>query len=302
MMNRFLATMLAGSGMAAVGFLCSLPQQPVALAANPVVPLVDSDEDFLPDVVEWAVLTNANNPDTDGDGHPDFVEVVQFGSPRQPGSTRVTDHEMRVVVTGPSSGSAATSPAWMHLLFRFVGAPNLMSSFQTWLELPGFPGLQIPIDVLGTNQGDFAQRQTATEGLWVRMSIPMVSIDVLRMVLPCSIHARAVIGGRSITTCVKLFDVQGVPCTLTPFNGNPNQLAVQTLGILRAGDSGTASGTNRVCLLTLERAGSGPGGDVYEVVDASCEDCNELECGPSCPQSIGWVFTIPGGIETITGG
>jgi hypothetical protein len=301
MMNRFLATLLAGSGIAAVGFWSSLPQQPAVLAASTVDPLIDSDEDFLPDVVEWAVLTNAANPDTDNDGNPDFVEVVQYGSPRQVGSTRVLDHEMRVVVTGPAEVSSP-SPAWMHLLFRFVGAPSLMSSFQAWLELPGLPGMQVPIDVLGSNQGEFAQRQTATEGLWVRMSIPMVSIEVLRLVLPCSIHARAVIGGRNIATSVKLFDVQGVPCTLTPFNSNPNQLAVQTLGILRAGDSGSGGGTNRVCLLTLERAGTGPGGHVYEVVDASCEDCNELECAPSCPQSVGWVFTIPGGIETITGG
>ena len=30
-------------------------------------PLQDTDNDMLPDCVEWAVLTNASNPDTDGD-------------------------------------------------------------------------------------------------------------------------------------------------------------------------------------------------------------------------------------------
>ena len=117
------------------------------------------------------------------------------------------------------------------------------------------------------------------------------------MLLPCSIGAEATIGGRSLHTAVNLFDVQGVTTTLVPFR--PGQFAMQSIGQLCGPSS---SGSNKVCLLSLQRVGSGAGGVVFEVVDAFCDDCNELECSSGCTQSVGWVFTIPGGIETITGG
>jgi hypothetical protein len=46
-------------------------------------------------------------------------------------------------------------------------------------------------------------------------------------------------------------------------------------------------------------AGSGPGGTVFEVMAASCEDCNDVECSSQCPQSVGWVVTIPGGLTGL---
>ena len=259
--------------------------------------LSDTDDDFLPDVVEWAVLTSASAPDTDGDLCADFVEVVQRGTPRQPGVVRPVDHEMRVVVTAPSPGASPTDPTWLHIFFRFVGETSLMTSFQTWIELPALPGIQIPIAMFGFPSVVFRERQTPTDGLWVQFSVPMVSEAMLRAVLPCTIRAEAVIGGRTVAAGVKLFDVQGVTCTLVPFDRE--RLALQSIGQLGGGSS---SGSNRVCVLMLQQVGSGPGGAVFQVVDADCEDCNELECGASCTQSRGWVFSIPGGIETITGG
>jgi hypothetical protein len=295
-MTKTLPSMLVAGALAFGGWLLCLPQQVEVVRADHDEEFADADDDFLPDVVEWSVLTNASTGDTDGDLCPDFVEVVQRGTPRQQGVARPFDHEMRVVLTAPPVGSSATE-ARLHLLFRFAGDPTLLTSFRTWLELPLMPGLQVPIDVLGLGPAVIAQRQTATEGLWMRLSVPMVSEQMLRAVLPCTIRAEAVIGGRTIQTAVKLLDMQGVTCTLVPFN--QQKFALQSIGQL--GGPSSAS-TNRVCLLLIERVGSSPGGNVYEVMDADCEDCNELECGPGCPQSVGWLFTIPGGIETITGG
>lgn len=295
-MTRTLASLCAVAA-AACGSWLLLGAPPAPLHADQAIELEDSDDDFLPDAVEWAVLTNAHAADTDTDGLPDFVEVVQRGSPRATGTTRALDHEMRVVVTAPPLGSAG--PAWLHLLFRFVGSASLLSSFQAWLEVPNLPGVRVPLDLLGFPGVDFAQRITAADGLWVRLSVPMVSEPLLRSILPCSIQASATIGSRTVVTGVKLFDVQGVVCTLAPLGSNTNRVAMQSIGALGAA---LTPGSNRVCMLTLARAGSGPSGTVYEVVAAACEDCNELECGAGCPDSVGWVFSIPGGLETITGG
>lgn len=257
--------------------------------------LLDSDDDFLPDVVEWAVITNAASPDTDGDNCPDFVEVVQRGSPRLAGMPRPVDHEMRAVVTAPTPGNP-TEPAWLHLFFRFVGGPTLMTSFQTWLELPSLPGLQVPLDVLSVGGIVVAQRQTPSEGLWVQVSVPMVSEQVLRTVLPCSIQATATIGGRTIRAGVNLFDLHGVTTTITPFGAG--RFAMQSIGVMAF----PPTSSNRVCLLQLAQVGTGPAGTVFEVVDADCEDCNELECGPSCVECIGWLINVPGGMESLGGG
>jgi hypothetical protein len=59
--------------------------------------------------------------------------------------------------------------------------------------------------------------------------------------------------------------------------------------------------TNKVCVLDLNEVGSGPGGVVYEIVDADCQDANELECGAGCSQSIGSILTIPGGQAALRG-
>lgn len=294
-MTRTLLSMLGAAAIAFGGWLSFVPSHAPVLQADEVDPLLDADDDFLPDVIEWAVMTNAANTDTDDDECPDFVEVVQRGTPRQHGVARTLDHEMRVVVTAPQPG--VTGPTWLHLLFRFVGDPSLMTSFQCWISLPGMQGVRLPLNMLGFATMSFAERQTAAHGLWVRLSVPMVSEAMLRTLLPCTFEAEATIGGRSILTAVNLFDAQGVTSSLVPFA--EDRLAMQSIGQLCGP---TSSGSNRVCLLGLRRVGSGIGGTVFEVVEADCEDCNELECSPGCPQSVGWIFTMPGGIESITGG
>jgi len=257
--------------------------------------LEDSDNDFLPNCVEWAVMTNAASPDTDGDEMGDFIEVVQRGKPRHPSAPVPLDQEMRIVLTGPGIGSGPQT-TWVHLFFRFVGAAPTVTNLDVWVDLPQYPGLRVPLMVLaGGGPCVFRDRITAHDGYWVQFSAPVVSTSFLQLFLPCSFHAEAMISGRYLHTGVQVVNVGGVVSTLVPYG---DRFAVQAITPIPASAS---SLSNRVCLLELEEVGSGPGGTIYQVVDAFCDDCNELECDANCPQSIGWILTIPGGLAAMGG-
>lgn len=62
---------------AAVGRVTAVPR-PLLI---PVDEAADADDDGLPDVAEWVIGTNPANPDTDGDGLRDGLEVRQGGNP-----------------------------------------------------------------------------------------------------------------------------------------------------------------------------------------------------------------------------
>lgn len=293
-MSQRAVTVLVAAVLAGA-FCCQLgaPRERV-LQADPPELFRDSDFDFLPDDIEWAVLTDAQRPDTDGDGVGDFVEVVQRGSPRAAGAPQPADHEMRIIVTGTESG--AGEQAWLHLLFRFMDQPTSMTGFRSWLEIGQVPGLQIPLDSLASGGVVYRSRQVPMEGEWISVSLPLASASMLNLLLPCTIVAEAQFGSRTVRHGVKLFDLNGTTATLVPWD---QRFAVQTLVPT---PSLPGCEPNKVCVLSLVPVSVTPGGIAFEVAEADCVDCNDLECGQACTDSEGWVFIVPGGLGTITGG
>jgi hypothetical protein len=95
---------------------------------------------------------------------------------------------------------------------------------------------------------------------------------------------------------VVLFDMHGTVSTLVPFGEG---FAAQSLDPRQTFSGG---GSNKICVMKLQQIGVGNAGVAYQVTDADCQDCNDLECGSGCPETVGWVFVMPGGMETITGG
>jgi hypothetical protein len=284
-----------------LGIACAtvaiLPAPPsVAASGGAVDPLLDSDGDFLPDVVEWAVLTSASCADTDNDQSSDFVEVVQRGLPRTAGVPIPTDQEMRIVVAGPPAGSG-NGVAWLHLLVRIVGPASAMTSFQAWFEMPAFPGERFSFDLLALGPSVFRSRDAGAEGQWLTVSVPLAPTALLQLVAPISLHVESMIAGRQLRSASKVIDVQGELVTLVPFN----DVGYALHGIVPNSATGTQL-SNRVCVLELTEVGSGPGGTVFQVDDAGCEDCNEVECSATCPDSVGWLLTIPGGLQVLSAG
>lgn len=292
MLGRTALSLLAVSGALALGWGSPAPLQLHATPGGDGGGLTDTDCDFLPDVVEWAVLTSNASADTDGDLISDFVEFVQKGRPREAGAPLPTDQEMRVILTGSEPG-CGDGMVWMHVFVRVIGSSRDVSSFSTWLEVPSLPGLRFSFDAFSAGAAHIQQRSTSSEGNWLSFSVPLVDAQLLAAVSPLTIRAETVVGGRAIESGVTVFDVQGQLSSLVPFGSG---FALQSLDVPQY-VGGTL--TNRVCVLGLSEAGSGPGGTVFEVTSAVCEDCNDVECSTQCPQSVGWVVTIPGGLTGL---
>jgi hypothetical protein len=291
---RPIASVVIAVLLAVAGWQVSGASQGQVLHADRPAIALDSDGDFLPDSLEWACLTNALSPDSDGDGTLDFVEVVQRGNPRYRSLPMPSDHEMRLVVT--TRNSAGGSEAVMHLLFRFMGDVELLTNLEAYAEVGSVPGLRIPLSTLSLQPIAMEQRAVANEGLWVHLSVSLVSVTVLQAVLPCAISAVARIGTRSLHTSVPLLDHNGTTCSVVPFAAG--LFAIQSVASV---STGTVP-NNRVCVLQLQSVGGGSGGSAFVVSGAECQDCNDLICGVECAASVGTVLVLPGGVGSITGG
>jgi len=304
-MHRKIPLLLVAAGLATTYVVVAAPHQ--SMAANggngSSVADVDTDGDFLPDVVEWIALTDSTNPDTDGDQISDFVEVIEGGQPRHESAPLPADQQMRVFVTGPEPGGADPR-TWMHVFLRVMppggsttGSGHIQT-FHTWLENPALPGVQFPLNGFATAGAVFREQVTAEHGVWVQLSVPMVSEAVLQTVLPCTIWAETTVAGQQLQSGQKLIPVPAGVASVVPFGDG--RYVVQTLSPIPS-TSTLSVETNKVCILTLEEDTTGPAGTTYIVTAADCESANDLECETSCSQSVGWTITIPGGTELLTG-
>ncbi|MGK0204856.1 MAG: hypothetical protein ACI9S9_003942 [Planctomycetota bacterium] len=228
---------------------------------------------------------------------------MEAGSPRHASSPLPADQQMRLIITGPTPASADPR-TWMHIFHRVMTAQTgpgagiiAIESFNTWLEGPLWPGVQFPLNSFASGEVVYRERITANDGIWVQVSIPLVSQSVLQAVLPCTIWAETSIAGQQLKSGQNLINAGGSIATLVPYM--PGRYVFQTLS--PTPPSSLVTESNRVCVLELEEQTSGPAGTTYEVMGADCEDANELECSESCQASIGWTITIPGGTELIGG-
>jgi hypothetical protein len=296
---------LMAVGLATSYFAWASPSESVEASSsgNCCSATLDSDNDFLPDAVEWVLLSNSHKVDTDADGISDFIEVVEGGQPRHQSPVLPADQQMRLVVTGPLPESSDPR-TWIHVFHRVMTAeatpgsgPAAIQSFATWYESPSYPGIQLPLNSFATSETIYRERITPTDGIWVQVSIPLVPEATLSSVLPCTIWAESVIAGETVTSGTNLVNTSSGVASLVPFD--EWRYVFQILTPQPANMMVTES--NQVCVIELKEQTSGAAGTTYQVTDADCEDANELECSTACQQSIGWTVTIPGGTALVGG-
>lgn len=294
---------LMAVGLATTLVAWSIPDNTVAAGGTEgeCAASLDSDGDFLPDAVEWVMLTNAHSADTDADGSTDFVEVVEAGLPRHSSPSLPADQQMRLILTGPSPGSSDPR-TWMHVFHRVMTPVNgagvsAIQTFDMWLEGPLWPGLEFPLNAFASGEVVYRERSTPNDGIWIQLSIPLVSEALLHGVLPCTICTETTVSGQVLTSGQKLINAGGSIASLVPYS--PGLFVLQTLTPFAP--TPLPAESNRVCVLEMQEQSTGVSGTSYLVVSADCEDANELECSASCQASVGWNIIIPGGTQMIGG-
>lgn len=262
--------------------------------------LRDRDGDLLPDSVEHVLLLDPTNRDSDDDGTDDFLHAAQgryadLGSSGAPAPAM--DHAFRVVATAEPNGAGAND-VWVHLLFRFLGTSTApLQDLRPFLDHWGY---NLPLEpVLGQGDLEIRSRQHPTEGLYVRASVQLVAEGTLRTLMPCTIGARVVLGGRAVTSGAYLQHVDGH--TVAYVANGPDTGMLQTLAIPRNDDPFWTS--NRICLLRLAVVASTAGGTYAEVRRADCiMGRPNTSCPPTCASSVGRIVFFPDGMRTVTSG
>lgn len=268
------------------------------LVADPSDPTVDTDGDLLPDVLEWVLLLDPRRRDTDGDGTDDFLHAVQHRVPTTVATPipRALDHEMRLVAT-VARDSSASSQLWLHFLFRFVG--DRLPAIPTFSPFLDHRSQRFPLgELLGHGTVRMTTLTHPIEGIYLLMSMQVVSEETLSRLMPCTIGVEAQIGGRVLASGSYLQSLDGRSTTLVPVG--VNEVVVQTLAPQDADNPFWTSG--RVCACRLSVISNSPSGVWCEIETARCERRGNLRCPPTCESSVGSIIHVADGLGVLTGG
>jgi hypothetical protein len=278
----------------------SQPLRPAALSAAATDPTLDTDGDTIPDHLEWVFMSDPTLTDTDGDGRDDFLEIVQHTSVKSATPTQPLDHEMRVTASLAADPMTGVRYVWMHCLFRFASGRLDLNWFSPFVATNQCP---VPIGgLIGQTPLNFRLRPCPNEGAFALVSIRLATVHEFARHLPCSVNARAVIGGHFVCSSVYVFDNGGVMSTLLP-HGRETQNQTLTVQSLEAHDGSKVPNfaSNRKCEQTLVFAGMTAGGPMYEVASSDCIIAEGMRCHSSCPAAVGHSLLLASGLASIMG-
>lgn len=279
----------------------SSPRHQIVRAASGADPFLDTDADLLPDALEWVAFADPTKPDTDFDSGDDFLEVVQHTAPYARTAARPFDNEMRILLSQVSGASDVDdSEIWLNCLFRFAGGTPTVDWFVPYIHTTGGA---VPIgELFGRTPFRLSFKPVPGGGTYALLTMFLAREREFASLLPCTVSARASVGGRAFSTGTYVFGVDGAIAALMPagLDGLRKTFMLQTL----SSESSSTSffRRNKICEMELAVIGSTSGGHICEVDRASCEPANGLRCNVSCDQAAGAMVFVPDGLGTITGG
>jgi hypothetical protein len=260
----------------------------------------DTDGDLLPDALEWVLLSDPTQMDSDGDGIDDFLEASQFAPLLQRGQQLPMDNELRAAVYGVTAPDG-TPHVMLSLMVRVVqGGPMTIRPFVD------FQGQRFDISQLFWSQvADANLHSDPNEGTYAIASAWLGPAEQIRPLLPLAIGVEGSIGGRGFINGSVLMDASGSIATLVTPPGQSGQSGLVTAFALHPIDSqdpevasrGSFWQSSKTCLLSLVSAG----GSANEVADASCTGSPTLLCAPNCTSMKGGVIVVPSGLPFLTG-
>jgi hypothetical protein len=263
----------------------------------------DSDNDLLPDSIEWALMSDPACADTDRDGTDDFLDAVQF---QLPGVTQQPplDNELRAVVSHLTLPNG-TQHVMLNLLFRIVsGAESEVKWLQPFVQVPG--GTVSIAPLFASNILHIAARFHPARGMYLLICSRLTVGETIFSILPMAVGVRGIIGQRLFSNGCLLADVDRQITTIAPVSSQ--HYVLHPISTSFAGQGGTQPqqafwASSQVCLLELEPTGGGGIGQsvVCTVSDAYCGGAPTLLCAPSCPTENGKVYVLPDGLSFLNG-
>jgi hypothetical protein len=275
---------------------------PQALRADPVHPLVDTDGDLLPDILEWSSLTHPYHRDSDGDGSDDFFDVVNNrvrplsidGERSGPNPPPNGPNAARVLVS-TTRGTDRPS-VLMNLMFHF--GPQQAPHVQLLHPFLDVRGVQVPIQtIVMSSTIQVAMRNQQAVGWYVLVTARICALDELRPLLPCTIGALVVIDGVPVITGTPVMDVGGLPAAIMPVSNERFALhAVQPPQDVR----NPFWTDNKACVFELVQIGATESSILCEIMNPDCVGAAALCCDPGgCRSKNGGVVALPGGLNLL---
>lgn len=267
-----------------------------SLAAAPLQPLLDTDGDGLPDLIEFVGDSSSKLSDTDGDGRSDLVEFLDYTSPNIKDAPKKPQPDgFRVLLNTTEEGANNQHVLWMHLLFRFrSGTMTDLKGLGLFIDLGGNRYSLDPLLSIGV--ADFVEMRHHVQGLLVRVTLKIPMFQGFSQFTPVTFGGYALIGNVVLASGSMLFHQGGAYFTIVPAAGK----------VVFQATSATARNpfwaSHKRCVFQLEVQGVGRSGQILEVKKASCETSNARRCTASCPKMRGQTFFVPDGLPLILGG